>query len=100
MTKIKGPKPIKGRHLIEQLGGAKRVYDELLEYRHRVENMESQRVALMEKYPDKWVAMAGGEIVAFADSLEDILEQLDKRNIRRADAVVEHLNTHPRSLIL
>lgn len=100
MTTVKETKPIKGRHLIKQLGGAKRVHDELLEYQHRVENMESRRPDLMEKYPDKWVAMADGEIVAIAVSLEDILEELDKLKLGRAGAVVEYLNTHPRSMIL
>ena len=85
---------------LESLGGAKRVREELLEYTERVERFERKRSQLTEQYPDKWVAMADGEVVAVADSLEDVLTELDECGLRRSDAVVEFLDTHPRNMIL
>ncbi|MCH8109490.1 MAG: hypothetical protein IIB15_05110 [Chloroflexi bacterium] len=96
----KTAKPIKGRSLVKQLGGAKQVLEELREYTRLVECMKSLRPGLLEKHPDKWVALANGEVVAVADSLEAVLEELDQRGIQRANAVVEFLDTHPRNMIL
>ena len=88
------------KNLIKELGGAKQVHGEIVEYSKRVVRFEEMRNALMKKHPDKWVAMADEEIVTVAESLQDALDELDRRGIRRADAVVEFLNTRPRNMIL
>ena len=86
--------------LIEQLGGAKQIRRELAAYSHRVARMEERRDQLTREHPDKWVAIADDKIVVVAGSLQEVLEELDRHGIRRADAVVEFMNTQPRNLIL
>ena len=90
----------KVRKLIKGLGGVNEVHKGLIEFTIRVEHMESLRAELLKQHPNKWVAMADGKIVTNADSLEDVLKELDAFGIRRRDAVVEFMDTHPRNMIL
>ena len=94
------PQSHQAKNLIKELGGAKQVHGEIIKYSKRVERFEEMRKALMKKHPDKWVAMADGEIVTVAESLQNALNELDRRGISRSDAVVEFLSTRPRNMIL
>lgn len=88
------------RRVVEELGGPTKIHEGLLEYSGRVGQMETQRAELTKQYPDKWVAMDSGTIVAVADSLKALLTEVDKLGISRVSLVVEHLNTKPRNMIL
>ena len=54
----------------------------------------------MEKYPDKWVALAMDGVVAIGDSKNDVLDEVERLGVRRRDVVVEYLETDPPVLIL
>ncbi len=88
------------RLIVESLGGAKKIREGLREFSNRVGHMESQRAKLTEQYPDKWVAMSDGTIVATGDSLEVLLGTVDNLGISRVGLVIEYLSTKPRSMIL
>ena len=90
----------RGRRIVAGLGGAPNIRKGLQKYSDRVEQMEALRPALTKQHPEKWVAMGDDAIVAIADSLNALLEEVDKLGISRVGLVVEHLNTRPRNLIL
>ena len=68
---------------------------------HRIlERMKDERAALMETYPDKWVAMSEHGVVAIADGFDSVLAEVDGKGIDRADVFIEFLDTDPPMLIL
>lgn len=90
----------KGQKAVEEMGGASRIHEEIIAFSDRVERLDAKWKNLIKKYPDKWVAMADSEIIAIADTLEDVLREIDKRGVQRAEVVVEFLDTDPQSFIL
>ena len=62
--------------------------------------MWEARPELMEKYPDKWVAITMDGVVAIGDSKNDVLDEVESQGVRRRDVVVEYLETDPPVLIL
>ena len=86
--------------VIEQMGGVQEVHVGLREFSNRVREFDAKRVQLTEKYPNKWIAMCNGEIGAIADSLEDLLKEMDRLGIPRKGAVIEFMDTERRTMIL
>ena len=86
--------------VIEEMGGARAILDDLSEFRQLVDRMWKARPELMEKYPDKWVAVAMDGVVAIGDSKNDVLDEVESLGVRRRDVVVEYLETDPPVLIL
>ena len=86
--------------VIKQMGGAQEVYIGLREFTDRVRAFDAQRVQLTKKYPNKWIAMHDGEIGAIADSLEDLLKEMDRLGIPRKGAVIEFMDTERGTMIL
>jgi hypothetical protein len=56
------------KEIIEELGGAKRMHDQLQDYMNLVSLVDSKRKELMKQYPDKWVAMYQNDIVTVGDT--------------------------------
>jgi benzoyl-CoA reductase/2-hydroxyglutaryl-CoA dehydratase subunit BcrC/BadD/HgdB len=86
--------------VIEQMGGAQEVHVGLREFSNRVREFDAKRVQLTEKYPNKWIAMHSGEIRTIADSIEDLLKEMDCLGIPRKGAVIEFMDTERRTMIL
>ena len=62
--------------------------------------MESLRPELLKQHPGKWVVMHEGDIAIVADSLEGALEEVDRLELPRGEAVIEFLDPKPKSMIL
>lgn len=50
---------------------------------------------LMARYPGKWVAIRGGEVLAAAGDQLALLDALDEKGIPMTRVTVELLSTHP-----
>ena len=70
------------------------------DYANRVRAMEARRSELTWKYPNKWVSMHNGDVVAIGDSLEAVLADMDALGIPRTGAVVKYLDAERRNLVL
>ena len=55
---------------------------------------------LLAKYPNRWVAVYGEEVVAVSRSHKALLKQLDKLGCRRNGSVTQFLDTDPPLWIL
>ncbi len=88
------------RQVVEDLGGARRIHERLREYSKRVARMEGKKRELAKRHPDKWVALADDDLTVVADTLDAVLETLDRKGVSRADAVVEFLSSKPLNFIL
>ena len=86
--------------LVENLGGAQALVDGIREYRQIVARMWSERASLMEKYPDRWIAMGKDGVLAVGDSMDDVLEEVESQGYRGSEVVIEFLDTDPPLLIL
>ena len=88
------------KEVIEGLGGAKALMDEIDEYHQIVARMRKERPSLVERHPDKWVAMGQKGVLAIGDSMDEVLREVESRELRGADVVIEFLDTDPPLLIL
>ena len=70
------------------------------EFHEAVLRMNRERGALMELYPDKWVAVGRNGVIAVADSLEDVLAGVESADLRDSEFEVEFLDTDPADLLL
>ena len=88
------------RKVVKELGGAREVHVGLKEFSSRVRALEAIRAELTKKHPNKWVAMNNGDAVIVADSLEDVLKEMDDLGISRKGSLVEFLDTEHRNMVL
>ena len=86
--------------VIEGMGGPRAIHEDLLEFRRLVDRLWEQQDELMEKYPDKWVALSMDGVVSVGDSWRAVLDEVDRLGLRRGDVVINHLDTNPPILIL
>ena len=88
------------KEVIEGLGGAKALMDEMDEYREIVARMRKERTDLLERHPDKWVAMGQEGVLAVGESMDEVLSEVEGRGLHGADLVIEFMDTDPPLLIL
>ena len=51
-------------------------------------------------YPDKWIAINNGQVQVFADTMDGVLNAIDRRGIPRADTIIRFITKEPRKFIL
>ena len=86
--------------VIESLGGAQKMADEMREHSKIWKRMRAEHAALMEQYPDKWVAMGKEGLLAVGDSMDEVIEEVESQGIQEEGVVIEFLDTDPPILIL
>ncbi len=86
--------------MIAEMGGAGALIDDLAEFQKLRELMSQRRSLLTERYPDMWVGMGTSGLLAVGNSEEEVIRAIEEQGIRRADIVVEYLDTNPPALIL
>ena len=86
--------------IIDQLGGVEALLEGRAEFHEAVLRMNRERGALMEMYPDKWVAVGRNGVIAVADSLEDVFARVESAGLRDSEFEVEFLDTDPADLLL
>ena len=89
------------KEVIDGLGGAKALMDEMDEYREIVARMRKERSRdLLKRHPDKWVAMGQEGVLAVGESMDEVLSEVEGRGLHGADVVIEFMDTDPPLLIL
>ena len=88
------------KEVIEGLGGAKALMDEMDEYHEIVARMRKERPSLVERHPDKWVAMGQKGVLAIGDSMDEVLREVESRELHGADVVIDFLDTDSPLMIL
>ena len=88
------------RTVIEELGGVRELAAGMREYREIVARMRSERSALTEQYPDRWIAMGRDGLLAVGDSMDEVLDEVESRGLCGGDVVIEFLDTTPPLMIL
>lgn len=88
------------RQIIEEAGGFQAFRKQMDDFRDCQIRLDKERAALMEKYPDKWVAMGKDGVAAVNDSQLGLLSEIDGQGLDRNAVAVEYLDTDPTPLIL
>ena len=86
--------------LIDEMGGARALADDLAEFERLRVRMAEEYGLLLDKHPDRWVAMGKDGLLAVGDSEDEVSRAVAEQGIRRSDVVVEFLDTDPPLLIL
>lgn len=55
---------------------------------------------LANRYPKKWIAFFDGEVKVSGESLEDVLEKVDKKRLPREEVIVRQIDLEKQTLIL
>ena len=85
--------------MIEEMGGARALLDDLAEFEQLQVRMSSEYETLLADHPDKWVAMGWAGQLAVGDSEEDVYRAVADLGHCRSDVVVEYLDTDPPVLL-
>ena len=74
--------------------------DDPNDFRKAVKRLWSERDALIEKHPNRWVSMGKDGVVSIGDSIEEVVSATETKGISTTDVVVEYLDPDPETLIL
>ena len=86
--------------MIEDMGGVGAFIEDLTEFHELHASMNTQRPCLVEKYPDKWVALGMDGVLAVEDSEEKAIQAAESQGVCGSDILVEFMDTDPPMLIL
>lgn len=86
--------------MLAQLGGTQALRDDPNDFRKAVKRLWSERDALIEKHPNRWVSMGKDGVVSIGDSIEEVVSTTETKGISTTDVVVEYLDPDPETLIL
>jgi len=88
------------KRLIHDVGSPEEIYQELAKFRRDVTLLAQQRPNLVKKHPNKWIAFYDGKVVFIADTLEELLQIVDKEGLPRDRVVTQFLSTEKKIMIL
>lgn len=80
--------------VFDESGGA----EKLQQFTRDHEYIEERWRELLEEYPDKWVAVLRGEVIASADSDSALIKDIPKEDI--GSTAIRFMDTDPKSQIL
>ncbi len=86
--------------LLEVAARAEEIAMSLTRFRDATRTLSSDRPRLIEQYPDQWVAVHAGSVIAHGDTIEHVLADVGAQGIARSDVIVRLIETNQRTLIL
>lgn len=69
-------------------------------YRADVQYLADNKADLTEKYPNEWVAVLEGRVIAHSRQNRELLKQLRNSGLLQKSPVIYYLTTKPSTLIL
>jgi hypothetical protein len=75
------------------------VQEELEQARQDALYVQANRDALLREYPERWIAVLDGRLVASAEEFHDLLAQIDDRGVSRRRVYFEFLTTDEAPLV-
>ena len=88
------------KDLVEEHGGVKALRERKDKFHEALLRIDRDYSALMEKYPNKWVAMGKDGVLAVADSMEEVFAEVESAGLSGSEFEVEFLDSDPPDLIL
>ena len=72
----------------------------LREFQRSARVLSRNQPRLVDEYPDQWIAVSDGTVVAHGDKLDKVLRQIDQKGIDRSDVIVRFIERTQRTLNL
>ena len=87
--------------LREIIGDPQEIHDDFREFDKSAALFSTSRYhRLLEKYPDKWIAVTAGKVEAHGDSYEAVLQTVRERGLPINWTIIEFIETDPITMIL
>lgn len=100
MALIRQYTPEESAAYVASQGGIEKMFAGAREHRERQLRLDSRREELTRKYPDQWVALAPGDELVVADTIDALYAEIDTRGIERDSCVARRMRTKPLRLII
>ena len=84
----------------EQLGDTAKIHTGLERFKANIDFFEHNYSSLMEKYPNKWVAIQDENVVATSRSLSGLMSILKKAGVETSSCYIQFLDPNPKLQIL
>ena len=78
--------------MVADAGGPEEFLKQEAEHKELSSRMARESASLRELYPDKFAAMARGNILVIGDTLEEIIRGLDEKGVPRGKAIIQFLD--------
>lgn len=88
------------RGIVEQLGGVEKILKEFEKFKANTDFFRDNHKFLVEKYPNKWVAIQDEGVVATSRSLKGLMSIMKKAGIETETCYVQFLDPNPKPQIL
>ena len=86
---------------LDQLGkDARKIARGLREFSESAQIFSSDVHRLIDSYENKWVAVHKSRVLAVADSLEELTEQIEHKHIPTSETLIRFIDREPTTLIL
>jgi hypothetical protein len=76
----------------DELPDADQALQEHIQFRRDVRYLAATYDDLLASYSGKWVGIYREQLVAIADTAEELIAALDAAGVSRAEAIIEHLD--------
>lgn len=86
--------------LLAVIGDVRQTVADLSTLGTNTRDLESAREQILAQYPDRWVAVHGGEVVADSETIDGLLEAVRKLGLRWDVTARQLMETAPKTLIL
>ena len=86
--------------MIEQAGGREAYAKERARHRELFRRMMQEAETLRQQYPDKFAAMAPGDVLVVGDTLDEVIRGLREKGVPRGKAVIEFLDVNSGPLVV
>ena len=86
--------------LRETEGAPKNLVADLESFREDALYLANRRRELTRRYAEQWVAVYSSRVRARAETLDELLEAIDRKGLPRDGVVVDFLTKEPRTLVV
>ncbi len=79
---------------------AGKIKKSLLAFSESARVLSSNHPRMIEEYPDQWVAISGGAVLAHGKSIESVLKSVDKLDVDCSNVIIRLIEKNTRTFIL
>ena len=92
---------MRAEELRKIIGDPQKIHDDVREIRKTEKPFTTSKYnRLVEKYPDKWIAVTAGRVEAHGDSYEAVLEMICEKGLPRESTIIQFIEKDPITMIL
>ena len=83
------------------IGDPQKIHDDLRDFRKTEKLFTTSKYnRLVEKYPDKWIAVTAGRVEAHGDSYEAVLQMICEKGLPHESTIIQFIEKDPITMIL